>query len=136
VLANGDKVIGILYQLTGQPWQDHSSEEPGVAGTGRQLLQDHTERLLGPAARDRQVRIMVTLASEAATDYGLVRRLVHDGMDIVRINCAHDDAQVRAVMAQSVRRAAKAAQREVRILMDLGGPNIRTGEIEPGAIVL
>ncbi|NVO07786.1 MAG: pyruvate kinase [Rhodoferax sp.] len=136
VLANVDKVIGILHQLTGQPWQDHSSDEPGGAGTGRQLLQDHTELLLGPVARDRQVRIMVTLASEAATDYGLVRRLVHAGMDIARINCAHDDAAAWAAMAHSVRRAAKAAQREVRILMDLGGPKIRTGDIAPGPMVL
>lgn len=135
VLANVDKVMGILHQLSGQPWQDHSSEEPGGAGTGRQLLQDHTEALLGPVVRDRSVRIMVTLGSEAASDYGLVRRLVHAGMDIARINCAHDDAAAWAAMAQSVRRAAKAAQREVKILMDLGGPKIRTGDIAPGAVV-
>jgi pyruvate kinase len=136
VLANVDKVIGILHQLTGQPWQDHSQEEPGGSGTGRHLLQSHTDLLLGPVSRDRQVRIMVTLASEAATDYGLVRRLVHAGMDVARINCAHDDAQAWQAMAQSVRRAAKAAQRDVKILMDLGGPKIRTGEIEPGPMVL
>jgi pyruvate kinase len=136
VLANVDKVIGILHQLTGQPWQDHSLEEPGGSGTGRQLLQSHTELLLGPVSRDRQVRIMVTLPSEAASDYGLVRRLVHAGMDVARINCAHDDAQAWAAMAQSVRRAAKGAQRDIKILMDLGGPKIRTGAIEPGPIVL
>ena len=136
VLANVNKVIGILHQLTGQPWEDHSHEEPGGIGTGRQLLQSHTELLLGPVVRDRQVRIMVTLPSEAASDYGLVRRLVHAGMDVARINCAHDDAQAWATMAHSVRRAAKGAQREVKILMDLGGPKIRTGAIEPGPIVL
>ena len=135
VLANVDKVIGILHQLTGQPWQDHSQEEPGGSGTGRQLVQSHTDLLLGPIARDRKVRIMVTLPSEAASDYGLVRRLVHAGMDVARINCAHDDAQAWAAMAQSVRRAAKGAQREVKILMDLGGPKIRTGAIEPGPMV-
>jgi pyruvate kinase len=136
VLANVDKVIGILHQLIGQPWQDHSQDEPGGSGTGRQLLQSHSALLLGPVARDRQVRIMVTLPSEAASDYGLVRRLVHAGMDIARINCAHDDAQAWQAMAQSVRRAAKGAQRDIKILMDLGGPKIRTGEIEPGPMVL
>ena len=136
VLANVNKVIGILHQLTGQPWQDHSHEEPGGSGTGRQLLQNHTELLLGPVVRDRQVRIMVKLPSEAAGDYGLVRRLVHAGMDVARINCAHDDAQAWAAMAHAVRRAAKGAQREVKILMDLGGPKIRTGGITPGPQVL
>ena len=111
VLANVDKVIGILHRLTGQPWQDHSPEEPGGSVTGQQLLQSHAKLLLGPALRDRTVRIMVTLPSEAASDYGLVRRLVHAGMDVARINCAHDDARAWTAMAELVRRAAKASQR-------------------------
>ena len=108
VLANLDKVIGILHRLTDQPWQDHSEEEPAGSVTGRQLLQSHTKALLGPAQRERRVRIMVTLPSEAASDYGLVRRLIQAGMDVARINCAHDDAQAWQAMAQRVRRAAKA----------------------------
>lgn len=136
VLANVDKVIGILHQLTGQPWQDHSHEEPGGSGTGRLLLHSHSDLLLGNASGERQVRIMVTLPSEAASDYGLVKRLVHAGMDIARINCAHDDAQAWQSMSHSVRRAAKGSQREVKILMDLGGPKIRTGAIEDGPQVL
>ncbi len=136
VLANLDKVIGILHRLTDQPWQDHSEEEPAGSVTGRQLLQSHTKTLLGPALRERRVRIMVTLPSEAASDYGLVRRLIQAGMDVARINCAHDDAQAWQAMAQRVRRAAKAAQRDIQILMDLGGPKIRTGTIAPGPAVI
>ncbi len=136
MLANLDKVIGILHRLTDQPWQDHSEEEPAGSVTGRQLLQSHTKALLGPAQRERRVRIMVTLPSEAASDYGLVRRLIQAGMDVARINCAHDDAQAWQAMAQRVRRAAKAAQRDIQILMDLGGPKIRTGTIAPGPAVI
>jgi len=136
VLASVDKVLGLLHQLTGQPWHDRSPEEPVGSVSGPILLQRHTERLLGPVSRDRPVRIMVTLASEAATDPGLVRRLVNAGMDVVRINCAHDDAKAWKAMAKNVRRAAKAAQREVKILMDLGGPKIRTGPLPAGPKVL
>ena len=136
VLANLDKVIGILHRLTDQPWQDHSVDEPAGSVSGRQLLQSHTKTLLGPALRERRVRIMVTLPSEAAKDYGLVRKLVQAGMDVARINCAHDDAQAWEAMAQRVRRAAKAAQRDIQILMDLGGPKIRTGSIAPGPAVI
>jgi pyruvate kinase len=57
-------------------------------------------------------------------------------MDVARINCAHDDAQAWQAMAQRVRRAAKAAQRDIQILMDLGGPKIRTGAVAPGPAVL
>lgn len=136
VLATLDKVLGILHRLTGQAWQDHSPEEPAGSVTGPLLLQEHTEALLGHLSRDRSVRIMVTLPSEAATDPGLVRELVAAGMDVARINCAHDDAPAWRAMAKQVRRAAKAAQREVKILMDLGGPKIRTGSIPPGPQVL
>jgi pyruvate kinase len=57
-------------------------------------------------------------------------------MDVARINCAHDGADAWAAMAGHVREAARRAGREVRILMDLGGPKIRTGSIEPGPAVL
>ncbi|MCG2654808.1 MAG: pyruvate kinase, partial [Hydrogenophaga sp.] len=88
VLANVDKVLGILHRLTGQAWQELSPEEPAGSVSGPLLLQRHTDMLLGPAVRDRHVRIMVTLPSEAATDPALVRRLVQAGMDVARINCA------------------------------------------------
>ncbi|MDP2164726.1 MAG: pyruvate kinase [Hydrogenophaga sp.] len=136
VLANVDKVLGILHSLTGQPWQDRSSEEPVGSVSGPALLGRHTQALLGPVARDRKVRIMVTLPSEAATDHALVRSLVAAGMDVARINCAHDQAADWTAMAKRVRSAAKAAQREVKILMDLAGPKIRTGPLPAGPAVL
>lgn len=136
VLANVDKVLGILHRLAGRAWQDRSAEEPAGSVTGPLLLRTHTEGLLGAITRERQVRIMVTLPGEAATDAALVRELVRAGMDVARINCAHDDAPAWKAMARQVRRAARAAQREVKILMDLGGPKIRTGDIQPGPQVL
>jgi pyruvate kinase len=39
-------------------------------------------------------------------------------------------------MAERVRKAARAAGRRVRVLMDLGGPKLRTGPIEDGVPVL
>lgn len=136
VLANVDKVLGLLHRLTGQPWQDRSPEEPVGSVSGPAQLGQHTLALLGPVARDRNVRIMVTLPSEAATDFALVRGLVEAGMDVARINCAHDEAADWIAMAKRVRRAAKAAQREVKVLMDLGGPKIRTGALPAGPAVL
>lgn len=136
VLANLDKVLGILHRLTGQTWQDKSVEEPVGSVRSRELLTCHTVNLLGAAPADRPVRIMVTLPAEAATDFGVVRSLVDAGMNIARINCAHDAAEDWRAMAANVRRAAKAALREVKILMDLGGPKIRTGEVAPRAPVL
>jgi pyruvate kinase len=136
VLASVDKVLGILHRLTGQDWQDRSPDEPVGSVSGPALLGRHTEALLGVAAHERQVRIMVTLPSEAATDDALIHSLVQAGMDVARINCAHDAAPAWKAMAKRVRRAAKAAQREVKVLMDLGGPKIRTGALPDGPAVL
>jgi pyruvate kinase len=79
---------------------------------------------------------MVTLPIEAAKDFGLVRQLIDSGMDIARINCAHDDASDWQAMAANVRRAAKVLGRPVRILMDLAGPKLRTGPIAAAPTVL
>ncbi|TAK68345.1 MAG: pyruvate kinase [Betaproteobacteria bacterium] len=136
VLANLDKVLGILHRLTGQPWRAHSRDEPAGIQSSRKLLERHTADLLGAPPPGRTVRIMVTLPSEAAGDFGLVRGLVLSGMDIARVNCAHDGADEWKAMVAHVRRAAKAAGRPVRILMDLGGPKLRTGPIAPGPAVL
>jgi pyruvate kinase len=136
VLANLDKVLGVLHRLTGQPWQPRPQDEPAGIQSSQKLLEHHTAELLGVPPPGRAVRIMVTLPSEAAGDFGLVRRLVDSGMDIARINCAHDGPVEWKAMAAKVRRAARALRRPVRILMDLGGPKLRTGSIAPGPAVL
>ena len=129
VLANVDKVLGILHRLAGQPWEARSEDEPAGIQSSRALLERHTADLLGPVPKGRAARIMVTLPTEAAADFGLVRQLVDSGMDIARINCAHDGPEQWQAMAKHVRRAAQAAGRPVRILVDLAGPKLRTGPI-------
>jgi pyruvate kinase len=136
VLANLDKVLGILHRMTGKPWRPPLQDEPAGMGSSRKLLERHTDELLGAPPPGRAVRIMVTLPSEAAADFGLIRQLVQSGMDIARINCAHDGPDAWRAMAANVRRAARAERRPVRILMDVGGPKLRTGTIPAGAPVL
>ena len=136
VLANLDKVLGILHRLAERPWQTRSADEPVGIQSSRRLLETRAAELLGAPPPNRGVRIMVTLPTEAAADFGLVRQLVVSGMDIARINCAHDGSQAWVAMAAHVRRAAKAARRPVRILMDLGGPKLRTGQLPNGLAAL
>ena len=132
VLANLDKVLGILHRLAGRPWSSLTKDEPVGSRRGPAQLERNAAALLGKAPSDRDVRIMVTLPSEAAGDDALIESLVHAGMDIARINCAHDTAAQWGSMAVRVRKAARRAGRPVRILMDLGGPKLRTGPIADG----
>lgn len=82
------------------------------------------------------MRIMVTLPSEAADDYPLVLNLIRGGMDCARINCAHDTPLEWARMAGHIRNASRELGRTCSILMDLGGPKIRTGDLQDGPRVL
>jgi len=136
VLANLDKVLGLLHRLMGRTWHDLSAQEPLGRSSSREQLQHNTDSLLGIRPAQRAARIMVTLPAQAADDVGLVRELVEAGMDIARINCAHDGPQEWRAMAAHVRKTAKKARRSVRILMDLGGPKIRTADIAPGPAAL
>jgi pyruvate kinase len=99
---------------------------------GTELLRRRTDDLLGPAPGNRPTRIMVTLPSTAATDPELVGDLIQRGMNIARINCAHDDAEAWRAMARHVRHAAESSGRRCLIAMDLAGPKLRTGPLEPG----
>ncbi len=134
VLATVDKVLGILHRLSGRPWRV-PGDEPVGAHTGPERLAAQARALLGPTPA-RGARIMVTLPAAAAADDALVNALVDGGLDVARINCAHDDAATWAAMAGRVRHAARRAGREVRVLMDLGGPKLRTGELPAGEPVL
>ncbi len=106
------------------------------ADEGRELLAGRTVELLGPVPAERGTRIMVTLPPEAATDPGLVLRLVECGMDVARINCAHDGPAAWRAMAAHVRAAALTTSRNCLVAMDLAGPKLRTGPIEPGPRVV
>jgi len=135
VLANLDKVLGLLHLVCGRPWTPHTADEPLGYQRGRAALARNAEQLFGPPPEERAVRIMVTLPGAAAHDRTLVAALVSGGMDIARINCAHDDAAHWIAMAGQVRAAARAAGRSVRVLMDLGGPKLRTGPLPDGPAV-
>jgi pyruvate kinase len=135
VLASVDAVLGALHRLAGRDWAPPTDAGVGVAG-GDALLRRHAEALLGPPPATRDTRVMVTMPSEAATDYGLVRDLLAAGMDCMRINCAHDAPPAWAAMVAHLRRAEAEVGRPCRVLMDLAGPKLRTGPLEAGPAVL
>ena len=136
VLATVDAVIDTLGRLTGsKPAELPVEPAPIVFSRGAELLDRHTERLLGKPTPGRGVRIMVTMPSEAAHDYSLIHTLLQHGMDCMRINCVRDDAAAWLRMIEHLRRAEQALGRSCQVVMDLGGPKLRTGQVEPGPVV-
>ncbi len=99
-------------------------------------LERHASLLLGSRPSQRRVRVMVTFPSTAAEDYEWVKKSIKAGANCVRINCAHDDEQVWLGMINNIKQAEIELGRSVKICMDLGGPKLRTGSIEPGPEVI
>jgi len=102
----------------------------------RHRLDTHIQDILGTRTDGRNARIMVTLPTEAGEEYQLVRDLIDSGMDIARVNCAHDDETVWQRMIENINRAKEETGRSCRIMMDLAGPKLRTGSLKPGPGVL
>ncbi|MBD2666856.1 pyruvate kinase [Richelia sinica FACHB-800] len=126
VLPNLDAVIATLAAVS-QPQMRPLPPHPPMEAffEGDRLLQEHTETLFGKTLKHRRVRIMVTLPSTAASNYELVRDLLRQGTDCVRINCAHDTTAEWSAMIAHVRTAEIEVGRTCKILMDLSGPKPR-----------
>ncbi len=131
VQATLDTVLQTMHHLADRSWEP--KEKPPVCyRDARQILEDNTDQLLGAHPAGRRVRIMVTMPSDGGSNYYLVKNLLMNGMNCARINCAHDDKKTWKKMVENIKRAEDATGRECKILMDLGGPKLRTGEIKPG----
>lgn len=136
VMANLNAVIRILERLSGLAAEAESEETVLDFASGTKRLSEHTEALLGNENPGRGVRIMVTMPSEAAEDYTMIRGLLRQGMDCMRINTAHDDQECWLRMIQHLRRAEESLGRRCRVVMDLAGPKLRTGRLLPGEAVV
>ncbi len=62
--------------------------------------------------------------------------LVNAGMNVMRLNFSHGDFTEHQQRIENMKAVRKATGKTVAILQDLGGPKIRTGEFQNGAITL
>jgi pyruvate kinase len=137
VLPTVEAVLHNLRYLLGeQPEGADPAEFYAACDTCADRLQRNTVALLGPHPGARRVYIMVTMPTEAAHDYLVVHGLLDSGMDCMRINCAQNDPETWGRMIRNLRYAERTTGRDCRVLMDLGGPKLRTGPMKqiPGVI--
>ena len=125
----------VLAALRGDagPWDLQAIDD--ALDEGDEILDANSHAIFGSMRPGRPTRIMVTLPGAAADDSELVSSFVDAGMDVARINCAHDDPAAWARMVASVRAASAKAGRQVLVSMDLPGPKLRTGPIVAGPSV-
>jgi len=130
-----ESVLLALHRLVKREPQFDSSTTVDFK-RGRALLHEHTRRLFGPLPASRSVRIMVTMPSEAAHNPGLVCDLLASGMDIMRINCAHDGPDAWLRMIENLRHAERQLGKTCKVCADLAGPKLRTGPLATTARVI
>jgi pyruvate kinase len=85
------------------------------------------------ALRWRRTKIIATLGPSTAS-LSMIEELISAGVDVVRVNMSHGDADTHSRTVRRVKRAAKRAGRHIAILLDLCGPKIRVGRFEEGSI--
>jgi pyruvate kinase len=83
----------------------------------------------------RSTKIVATIGP-ASGDLDTLIRMIKAGVEVVRLNFSHGNAQDHIDRANLVRRAAAECGREVAIMADLQGPKIRVGKFENGKIFL
>jgi len=125
----------ILSYLLGQPVRE---KRKGIISIkkSRKMLNRNTKLLFGYKSKKRRTRIMVTLPGTAGEDYALVNHLVRLGMNSARINCAHDNPETWAKMIDNIKKSGEKQARSCKVMMDLGGPKLRTGAIQPGPEII
>ena len=123
--------------------QQFSSGADVTASPEREALELRNPRagankraMLGDNPDDRDVSIMVTLPAQAADSCVLVREMLAAGMNVTRINCAHDDTSVWTRMIENLNEVSRETGSGCRVVMDLAGPKIRTGDLQPGPRVV
>ena len=135
VMASIQAVRSALGAMAGE-----TAAMEGVEASNLELrnpgADSHKEAILGEATNDRDVSIMVTLPPEAGHNDSLLQEMILAGMNVARINCARDNKEVWANMVRKVREASADSGRRCPIVMDLAGPKIRTGDLQPGPRVI
>ena len=119
-------VRAALAASLGKP---REASDPSAFFAGEDRLHLRTLALFGPKRHNRPIALLVTCPSTAAQDPAFMLRLARRGVEAVRINCAHDGPEQWLQMIGHVRSAEIETGHRMRILMDLAGPKLRTGEV-------
>ncbi len=127
-LATLNSVIAALECLQGQTPTPAPFAPVNVADSTARL-ERASNALFGNSLAHRDVRIMVTMPTEAADSHEFLSRLLEAGMNVMRINCAHDNADTWQQMIGNLRLAEASTGKTCKIQLDLAGPKLRTGTI-------
>ena len=74
----------------------------------------------------RQTKIIATIGPATESEDQLIK-LIEEGVDVVRLNMAHADHDWIRMITERIRKVGNQLDRDPAIMMDVKGPEIRTG---------
>ena len=83
----------------------------------------------------RKTKIVCTIGPASESVDKLVQ-LIESGMNVARLNFSHGDHEEHGARIINIREAVKKTGKQVAILLDTKGPEIRTNNMENGTIEL
>jgi pyruvate kinase len=92
--------------------------------TGENLMKGRTMR-----GYYRHTKIIATVGPATESDERL-GQLISAGVDVIRLNMAHGSGEWAAALIQRVRQVSTQLGRHVAVMMDVKGPEIRTGVVD------
>jgi pyruvate kinase len=125
------KLRAVIYSLMELELADEEHECVNNKNV-KEILKENHRAVFGEIRNKRKTAIMVTQPREAADNEELIKSLLKQGMDCARVNCAHDDEIIWKKIVDNI----KANDAQCKIMMDLGGPKLRTGKMKPGPKVI
>ena len=114
-----------ILQRLGKEYNEEELESCNYSFSKKEMS-NKSKLLFGEKTGETIPYIMVTFDSSFAKNYGMIKTLLQNGMNVARINCAHDDEATWASMVHLIKRASSRTGLHCKIYMDLPGPKIRT----------
>lgn len=83
----------------------------------------------------KKTKIVCTIGP-ASESVEMLVNLINAGMNVCRLNFSHGDYEEHGARIKNIREAVKITGKRVAILLDTKGPEIRTNDMENGAITM
>lgn len=120
IMGQINAILSVLGQKAG------SEDEISTYEYSKKSVAEKISGLFGPKESEVQRHIMVTIDSKWTENFDKYESLLKAGMNIARINCAHDDEKIWLRMIENIHLASESTGIPCKIYMDLAGPKIRT----------
>jgi pyruvate kinase len=83
----------------------------------------------------RRTKIVATIGP-ATDDPHVLEEMLHEGLDVVRINASHGNRDDQRRRLALLRETAQRVDKSIGVLLDLGGPKIRIESFQTGKVLL